>query len=48
MHKIEARMFQCKGGQALSLYITGPGISKREVGKSMLFHTPYFKRSPSK
>ncbi len=38
MHRIEARMFQRKGGQALSLYITGPGISKREVGKSMLFH----------
>jgi hypothetical protein len=43
MHRIEVRMFQCKGGQALNLCITGPGIPKREVGKSMLFHTPVTK-----
>jgi hypothetical protein len=38
LHPIEARMFQCKGGQALNLYITGPGIEKTEPGRSMLFH----------
>ena len=38
MHPIDARMFQHKGGQALALYIAGPGIPKREVAKSMLFH----------
>ncbi len=43
MHPIEVRMFQCKGSQALNLYITGPGIPKRELGKSMLFHTPVIK-----
>ncbi|MCB2229787.1 chitobiase/beta-hexosaminidase C-terminal domain-containing protein [bacterium] len=37
-HPIEARMFQCKGGQALRLYITGPGIEKREIPREMLFH----------
>ncbi|MDX9857912.1 MAG: glycoside hydrolase family 38 C-terminal domain-containing protein [candidate division Zixibacteria bacterium] len=37
-HPIEARMFQCKGGQALRVLVTGPGIDKQEVGKSMLFH----------
>jgi hypothetical protein len=38
LHPIEARMFQCKGGQALTLYITGPGLEKQEVGEAMLFH----------
>jgi hypothetical protein len=40
MHPIELRMFQCKGGQALNLFITGPGMAKHEVGSGMLFHTP--------
>jgi len=31
-------MFQCKGGQALNISITGPGIEKQEVGKAMLFY----------
>jgi hypothetical protein len=43
MHRIEVRMFQRKGGQALKLYIAGPGIPKREVGTSMLFHAPVTK-----
>ncbi len=38
LHPIEARMFQCKGGQGLNLYVTGPGLPKREVGKEMIFH----------
>lgn len=38
MHPITAHMFQCKGGQALRLFITGPGIEKQEVPPSMLFH----------
>ena len=37
-HKIEARMFQCKGGQALKIFVTGPGLEKQEVPKTMLFH----------
>ena len=37
-HPIEVRMFQCKGGQALSLYITGPGVEKKIVSSDMLFH----------
>ncbi len=40
LHPIEARMFQCKGGQALNLYVTGPGLEKQEVGKALLFHVP--------
>jgi alpha-mannosidase len=40
MHPIEVRMFQRTGGQALNLRIAGPGMPKREVGASMLFHTP--------
>lgn len=44
MHPIELRMFQCKGGQALNLFITGPGLPKQEVGKAMLFHTPIAKK----
>jgi alpha-mannosidase len=40
MHPIEVRMFQGKGGQALKLYLAGPGMPKREVGQSMLSHTP--------
>ncbi len=44
LHPIELRMFQCKGGQALNLFITGPGLVKQEVGKSMLFHVPTAKK----
>lgn len=40
LHPIEARMFQCKGGQALNLFVTGPGLVKQEIGKAMLFHVP--------
>jgi alpha-mannosidase len=40
LHPIEARMFQCKGGQALNLFVTGPGLEKREIGQAMLFHAP--------
>jgi hypothetical protein len=40
MHPIEVRMFQHGGGQALHLFITGPGIPKREIGALMLFHAP--------
>jgi len=40
MHPIEVRMFQRTGGQALNLYLAGPAMPKREVGESMLFHTP--------
>lgn len=46
MHRIEVRMFQRKGGQALNLYIAGPGIPKREIGASMLFHTPVASERP--
>jgi hypothetical protein len=38
LHPLDVRMFQCKGDQALNLFITGPGIEKQEVGGSMLFH----------
>ncbi len=38
LHPIEARMFQCKGGQGLNLFVTGPGLPKQEVGKGMIFH----------
>ncbi len=44
LHPIELRMFQCKGGQALNLFITGPGLAKQEVGKAMLFHSPTSKK----
>jgi len=43
MHPIEVRMFQRTGGQALNLYLTGPALPKREIGASMLFHTPVAK-----
>jgi hexosaminidase len=38
LHPFEVRMFQGKGDQALNLFVTGPGIEKQEVGKSLLFH----------
>ncbi len=38
MHRLAVRMFQCKGGEALNLFITGPGIPKQEVGRQRLFH----------
>ena len=38
LHPIEARMFQCKGDEALKLFITGPGIEKQEMPGTMLFH----------
>jgi len=40
LHAIEARMFQCKGGQALKMFVTGPGVERQEVGAAMLFHKP--------
>ncbi len=38
LHPIEARMFQCKGGQGLNLFVSGPGLPKQEVDEGMIFH----------
>ena len=38
LHPLEIRMFQCKGGEALNLFVTGPGVEKQEVPETMLVH----------
>ena len=35
-HPITLKMFQCKGDEALDLWITGPGLAKQIVPRSML------------
>jgi alpha-mannosidase len=38
LHPLEVKMFQCKGGQALRLFVTGPGLEKQEARTTMLVH----------
>ncbi len=37
-HRFEARMFQCKGGEALSVSIAGPSLPKKLIPATMLYH----------
>ncbi|MBU0985239.1 MAG: chitobiase/beta-hexosaminidase C-terminal domain-containing protein, partial [candidate division Zixibacteria bacterium] len=38
-YPITAHMFQCKGGEALSMLIAGPTLPKQPIPAGMLFHT---------
>jgi hypothetical protein len=38
LHPIKVQMFQCKGGQDLQLFISGPGMEKQQLPSSMLWH----------
>jgi len=38
-HPFTVQMFQCKGGQALSMTVAGPSLEKTTAPASMLFHS---------
>ncbi len=38
VYPVRAEMFQCKGGEALGVSVSGPGLPKQPIPTSMLFH----------